>query len=685
MSNRKFISNADLPKFLDILIKDYGVIAPVKKGDKHYYKEIEDSSKADFNFDNTVYPPKKFFYPHKETLFEFNDNVQTPDLKEKRAIVGIRPCDLNALLILDKIYMDDYYYKTRRENTLYIAFNCTGDVCENAFCCYDGFQNVKEGSYDLLFTEIKGGYVVEIGSGEGEKLLETKLFKKTDKESKRNLVCGSCFSKEKIEKMRTKFHSNVWKKNAKDCLSCTSCTVSCPTCMCFDIEDIPNIELDGGKRIRRNSSCQLKDFTRVAGNFHFREDREARLKHRLYHKWIYHPDQYGDFMCVGCGRCTTNCPTGINMVKMVEDGTIKVFEGYRVHYNDARGPTKGGIRYHPDVNLSEVKALACWMTWKCAVVGIPLGGGKGGIICNPKKMTEGELEKLSRGYVKAMRNFIGEKRDIPAPDVYTNPQTMAWMMDEYSKLMGKYSPGVITGKPVNLGGSLGRGDATAKGGMYVTRLAMKELKINEKGATVVVQGYGNAGSYYAKMMHDLGCKVIAVSDSKGGIHNPDGLDPFAVEEHKQKNGSVVGFPGTKEVSNEELLTIKCDILAPSALEEVITKNNADKVDAKVVCELANGPTTQEADEILFKNGSFMLPDILANAGGVTVSYFEWVQNLQNYYWTEEDVYAKLEKIMTDSFNACLEQQKKHKIDMRQAAYVLALNRVGKVIEARGAY
>ncbi|MFH1787119.1 MAG: 4Fe-4S dicluster domain-containing protein [archaeon] len=316
MTGRRFITKADFQLFLSKLLKGHKVIAPAKNGSGHVYKQISEAKEADFEFQNTMYSPKEFFYPHKETLFDFNGAVSVPNITEKRAIVGIRPCDMNALLVLDKIFMEDYYYRTRRENTVYLAFNCT-EACENCFCCYDNFHLLREGSYDLAFTPAEGGYVVEIGSKKGEKLIDAKLFRDTDKKPIRNLVCKTHLSKDQISKMRANASHAVWKENAKKCLSCTACTVSCPTCLCFDIEDIPNIELNGGKRIRRNSSCQLKDFTRVAGNFHFRESREGRLKHRVYHKWVYHPDQYGEFLCVGCGRCITNCPTGISMVEMV--------------------------------------------------------------------------------------------------------------------------------------------------------------------------------------------------------------------------------------------------------------------------------------------------------------------------------------------------------------------------------
>jgi glutamate dehydrogenase (NAD(P)+) len=321
-------------------------------------------------------------------------------------------------------------------------------------------------------------------------------------------------------------------------------------------------------------------------------------------------------------------------VKM-DDGSVKVFKGFRVQYNDARGPTKGGIRFHPAETIDTVRALAAWMTWKTAVVDIPLGGGKGGIICNPKEMSPAELERLSRAYIRQVGRILGEEVDVPAPDVYTNPQIMAWMMDEYSFIRGYNVAGVITGKPIPLGGSAGRGDATARGGMFCTREAGKVLGIELKGATTAIQGYGNAGQFAHLLGEELlGLKVVAVSDSRGGILNPDGLEAKAVMEHKNSTGAVKGFPGTKEITNEELLELDVTVLVPAALENQIGDWNAASIKAKIVAELANGPTTPEADEILYKNGVYVIPDFLCNAGGVTVSYFEQVQNAYDYYWDE---------------------------------------------------
>ncbi|MDK2891923.1 Glu/Leu/Phe/Val dehydrogenase [Methanohalophilus sp.] len=368
----------------------------------------------------------------------------------------------------------------------------------------------------------------------------------------------------------------------------------------------------------------------------------------------------------------------------MDDGSIRVFEGFRVQYNDARGPTKGGIRFHPDETIDTVRALAAWMTWKCAVVDIPLGGGKGGVICNPKEMSDGELERLSRKYIQSISQIVGPEKDIPAPDVYTNPKMMAWMMDEFSKISGMNKAGVITGKPLSIGGSLGRGDATARGGLYTIREAAKELGIDLKGAKVAIQGYGNAGYFAAKIAtEEYGSTVVAISDSKGGIMNMDGIDPEVAFQHKVDTGSVVGLSNTDPISNEDLLELDVDILIPAALEHVITENNADKIKAKIVAELANGPTTPKADVILHERGVHVIPDFLCNAGGVTVSYFEMVQNFYMYYWSEERVHSRLDRKMTDAYHAVLEASKKYDIDMRTAAYVVAIDRVVVAMSDRG--
>jgi len=368
----------------------------------------------------------------------------------------------------------------------------------------------------------------------------------------------------------------------------------------------------------------------------------------------------------------------------LDNGDIKIFKGFRVQYNDALGPCKGGIRFHPDETIDTIKSLAAWMTWKCAVAGIPLGGGKGGIICDTKEMSPGEVERLSRGYINAIWRFISPEMDVPAPDVYTNPQIMAWMMDEYSKLRGYNVPGVITGKPVALGGSLGRGGATAQGGMFTIIEAAKHLNVDLAAATVAVQGYGNAGSYIAILMNDiLGSKIVAVSDSKGGIYNKQGLDPHKVFQHKASTGSVVNFTDAVNISNEELLELEIAVLCPSALENVITERIASKIKAKIVAALANGPITPEADKILVDNGVFIIPDFLCNAGGVTVSYFEGVQNAYNYYWDEEEVHGRLGKKMTKAFQNVLAASLKHKVSMRAAAYIVAVARVAEAMRLRG--
>ena len=370
-------------------------------------------------------------------------------------------------------------------------------------------------------------------------------------------------------------------------------------------------------------------------------------------------------------------------VKM-DDGSVKVFKGFRVQYNDARGPNKGGIRFHPDETIDTVRALAAWMTWKCAVVDIPLGGGKGGVICNPKEMSDTELERLSRAYIDQVGRILGPEKDVPAPDVYTTPQIMAWMMDEFSKITGYNSPGVITGKPLAVGGSEGRGDATARGGAYTVREAAKHLNIDLSGATVAVQGFGNAGQYAATLFAGiLGCRIVAVSDTKGGVYSENGIDGEEIVRYKLSTGSVIGFPGTRPVSNEDLLEMTVDVLVPAALEGVITGANAGRVKARIICELANGPTTLEADDILYANDVFVIPDFLANAGGVTVSYFEWVQNLMNYYWEEDEVHIKLDKKMTQAFSDVLAMSLDYRVDMRTAAYMVAIQRVAEAMKLRG--
>ena len=373
----------------------------------------------------------------------------------------------------------------------------------------------------------------------------------------------------------------------------------------------------------------------------------------------------------------------VSLPVKLDNGKMKLFQGYRVQYCDARGPYKGGIRYHPNVSLSEVKALATWMTWKCAVVDIPYGGAKGGVVCDPKKLSLGEKERLTRRYTSAISDFIGPYTDIPAPDVYTDPQTMGWIMDTYSQMKGHPIPECVTGKPISLGGSEGRNNSTARGCVTCAREAAKAEKIALKGATAAVQGYGNGGSWAAVFLKELGVKVVAVSDSKGGIFSKNGIDPAKALDYKDKKGSVVGLSGTSEISNEDLLELDVDILIPAALENAITGNNASKIKAKIICEVANGPTTPEADKILSKNGVFLVPDILANAGGVTVSYLEWVQNLSRQHWTEQVVNEELERKMVTGFKAVHDFSKKHGVPMRDAALAIAVSRVAEAIKALG--
>jgi glutamate dehydrogenase (NAD(P)+) len=372
----------------------------------------------------------------------------------------------------------------------------------------------------------------------------------------------------------------------------------------------------------------------------------------------------------------------------MDDGSVKVFQGFRVQYNDAKGPTKGGIRFHPDETIDTVRALAAWMTWKCALLDLPLGGGKGGVICNPKEMSPGELERLSRAYMRAVFQFVGPERDVPAPDVYTTPQIMAWMMDEYSIISGKPQFGVITGKPLSIGGSPGRGDATARGGMYTIREAAKTLGIDLSKAKVAVQGYGNAGYHAARLCSELfGSSIVAVCDSKGGVcckvGSTVGIDPAAAYACKNQTSSVCNLPGMEPISNEEILELDVDILIPAAIENIITEKNAGKIKAKIIAELANGPTTPEADDILYKNGVHVIPDFLCNAGGVTVSYFEMVQNFYMYTWEEAEVYERLDKKMTAAYHSVLNTSQEYKINMRQAAYVRAVERVVEAMRLRG--
>ena len=369
----------------------------------------------------------------------------------------------------------------------------------------------------------------------------------------------------------------------------------------------------------------------------------------------------------------------------MDDGCIKVFEGYRVQHNIARGPAKGGIRYHPGVTLDEVKALAAWMTWKCATVNIPYGGGKGGVVCDPKNMSRSELERMTRRYTSELVPIIGPETDIPAPDVYTDAQTMAWIMDTYSMTKGATTLGVVTGKPLSLGGSKGRDKATARGVQFVLREACRMRKMSLKGAKVAIQGYGNAGSHLATLLKEEGATIVAASDSKGGVHHPKGLDPAALLAHKSDSKSLKSFQPGKPITNRQLLELPVDILVPAALENQITGTNAARIKAKIVAEAANGPTTPLADDILFKRGRTVIPDILANAGGVTVSYFEWVQDFYSFFWEENEVDNRLEKYMVRAFKAVAESAARHKCSLRGGAYVTAVERVAEATRVRGIF
>jgi len=384
---------------------------------------------------------------------------------------------------------------------------------------------------------------------------------------------------------------------------------------------------------------------------------------------------------------TTRRELTVHFPVKMDDGSIKIFTGYRIQHSDTRGPFKGGIRYHPDVNIDEVRALAMWMTWKSAVVNIPFGGAKGGIACDPKKMSKNEIERMTRRFTWEISMLIGPEVDIPAPDVYTNPQVMAWIMDTYSIFKGYAVPGVVTGKPLELGGSLGRFEATGKGVVISTQNACKQFGIPLEGAKVAIQGCGNVGGIAAIYFERLGAKVIAISDSKGGLYNENGLDVKAALNCKNKYFCLLSDKVTKSepISNKELLELDCDILVPAALESQITKENASNIRAKLIVEGANGPTTPEADEILYEAGKFVVPDILANAGGVIVSYFEWVQNLQELLWSEEEVSSRLESILKRSFKEVYTISEEKKVNMRTAAYILAIGRVAKASKLRGLY
>ena len=375
----------------------------------------------------------------------------------------------------------------------------------------------------------------------------------------------------------------------------------------------------------------------------------------------------------------------VSIPTRMDDGSVEVFEGYRVTHNIARGPSKGGIRYHPDVTLDEVKALAIWMTWKCALMGIPFGGAKGGVVCNPKKLSRGELERMTRRYTSEIINDIGPERDIPAPDVGTDASVMAWIFDTYSMNKGHSVLGVVTGKPLTIGGSLGREEATARGGLYTLREAIRQRELRFQDLTVAIQGFGNVGSHLARLLAEQGATVVAISDSRGGLHNANGIDIQAALAHKEETGALEGLRGCEPISNEELVLVECDVLAPCALEQVVTAENADRVRARIVCEGANGPLTPDADEILEDRGVVILPDVLANAGGVVVSYFEWVQGLQEYFWKESEVNAKLNDIVTRAFAETWDVAQRYGTTMRLAAYGLAVQRVAEATTTRGLY
>ena len=375
----------------------------------------------------------------------------------------------------------------------------------------------------------------------------------------------------------------------------------------------------------------------------------------------------------------------VSIPTRMDDGSVFVFQGFRVTHNIARGPSKGGIRYHPDVTLDEVKALAMWMTWKCALMGIPFGGAKGGVVCNPKQLSREELERMTRRFTSEIINEIGPEKDIPAPDVGTDARVMAWIFDTYSMNKGHSVLGVVTGKPITIGGSLGREEATARGALYCLREAVSQQNRSLDGLTVSVQGFGNVGSYLARFLVENGARVVAVSDSGGGLYNPNGVDVAAAIAHKRETGALSGLRGADRITNEELLLVDCDVVAPCALEQVITGDNAEKVRARIICEGANGPLTPAADEILESRGVLILPDILANAGGVVVSYFEWVQGLQEYFWKEDEVNAKLNDIVTRAFGETWELYQGRKTTMRMAAYGLAVQRVAEATTTRGLY
>jgi glutamate dehydrogenase (NAD(P)+) len=386
-------------------------------------------------------------------------------------------------------------------------------------------------------------------------------------------------------------------------------------------------------------------------------------------------------------RVLSQCKKGVEVSIPVamDDGTTNVFSGYRVTHNIARGPSKGGIRYHPDVTLDEVKSLAMWMTWKCALMGLPFGGAKGGVVCDPKALSPGELERLTRRYTSEIINDIGPERDIPAPDVGTDGRVMAWIFDTYSMNKGHSVLGVVTGKPLSVGGSLGREEATARGALYCIQALAQKQSTHVRDFSIAIQGFGNVGAHLARLAHEQGAKIVAISDSRGGVHNPKGIDVPAALAHKQETGSLAGLVNADAVTNDELIEVDCDILAPCALEQVITEENADRVKAGIICEGANGPVTPAGDAVLEEKGVLVVPDVLANAGGVVVSYFEWVQGLQEYFWREDEVNAKLHDIVVRAFEETWQTRATHETSMRMAAYGLAVQRVAEATTTRGLY
>ena len=416
----------------------------------------------------------------------------------------------------------------------------------------------------------------------------------------------------------------------------------------------------------------------------------ANTNYNPYETAVSHVERVGKMMGMDKGMVemlkAPRRELTVHMPVKMDDGSVRMFTGFRVQHNSARGPCKGGIRYHPNVTLDEVKALAMWMTWKCTVVGIPFGGAKGGVICNPKEMSKNELERMTRRYASDIYSFIGPQTDIPAPDVYTDAQTMAWIMDTIAMHEGSATPQVVTGKPVELGGSIGRDEATSRGLMYIAAEAAKTKGMPVRGASVAIQGFGNVGGNAARLMaSELGTKIIALSDSHGGIYNKDGLELSKVDRFKRDTGSLTNFPGGRNITNEELLELQCDFLVPAALENVINDKNADRIAAKIVVEGANGPTTPKADEVLLQKKIMVVPDILANAGGVTVSYFEWVQDLQFFFWTLDEVNERLRQVMTSAYSKVRTLADHKEVDMRTAADMIAMGDVVKAIQLRGIF